>query len=32
MILFESYSFGVALLQLLISVLGDGSETFTIIL
>lgn len=32
MILFESYSFGVALLQLLIFALGDGSETFTIIL
>lgn len=31
MTLFESYIFGVALLQLLISVLGDGRETFTII-
>lgn len=32
MVLFESYIFGVALLQLLISVLGGGSETFALIL
>lgn len=32
MILFESYIFGVALLKLLISVLGVGSETFALIL